>query len=534
MYRLRWPKGTLLAVASGILLALPFLNPNLYGAAWISFVPLLYGIRGQSLKSCYGLGAICGFVYYAMITYWITDFITLLKGYGIFASTLLSWFFWVFCAQLLACLTVFFALIRRYSATSDLVAFPLVVIVAFALYPMLFSVQLGEGQSEFLWAIQAADLFGVHGLDGLIALVNVLIYRLLCGFESRPQQRVLTLGSAIAWAMVGCWFVYGAYYLSYWDQKVEQWPLAKVGVVQPNEAPMLAALPMLNGYSRTYPPELDMTERLVSAGAQWVIWPEARYKGYLDSPRIQSAFSESINRLDVHLIFQDMKTVVHPTGNAAKTAYKNVAVYVGPSGETVETHEKNKLVVFGEYIPFVHWSPKLTAFLESYWGRFTSNIVAGTDQRHFTSGAFDVVPLICNETMYPQFVGSAVGEGGTQMLVGLSSNGWFGKSIQPYQHTYTSVLRAVEARAPFVHALNNGPSLAVLPSGRRLFQADYHQAGGYLVSVPYSPTKQSTWFSGHSNLFLLLSYLGLLVLVFRCVFGSAWRRKKSANTSAVF
>jgi apolipoprotein N-acyltransferase len=48
-----------------------------------------------------------------------------------------------------------------------------------------------------------------------------------------------------------------------------------------------------------------------------------------------------------------------------------------------------------------------------------------------------------------------------------------------------SILRAVENRLPFVHVMNNGPSVVVLPNGRVLFQSQFREAGGYLVDVPY-------------------------------------------------
>lgn len=59
------------------------------------------------------------------------------------------------------------------------------------------------------------------------------------------------------------------------------------------------------------------------------------------------------------------------------------------------------------------------------------------------------------------------------VLIGLSSNGWFGDTVQPYQHVNASILRAVENRLPFVHVLNNGPSVVVLPNGRVVFQSQF-------------------------------------------------------------
>ena len=98
------------------------------------------------------------------------------------------------------------------------------------------------------------------------------------------------------------------------------------------------------------------------------------------------------------------------------------------------------------------------------------------------------------------------------LLVGLSSNGWFGTTRQPYQHVNASILRAVENRIPLVHAVNNGPSIVALPTGRLIFSSDYHQAGGYIVDVPYLESAQNSYFSQHPNQFLYSVYV-LLVLI---------------------
>jgi apolipoprotein N-acyltransferase len=117
---------------------------------------------------------------------------------------------------------------------------------------------------------------------------------------------------------------------------------------------------------------------------------------------------------------------------------------------------------------------------------FTTSLQRGTEHAAFNLGALTVIPLICYETLFPSFVQSAVPPQtqGT-VLIGLSNNGWFGDTVQPFQHVNASILRAVENRVPFVHVLNNGPSIVALPNGRIIFESTAREAGGYLVEVPY-------------------------------------------------
>ena len=98
------------------------------------------------------------------------------------------------------------------------------------------------------------------------------------------------------------------------------------------------------------------------------------------------------------------------------------------------------------------------------------------------------------------------------MLVGLSSDGWFGSTLQPYQHINSSILRAVENRLPFVHVLNNGPSIVAMPNGEVIFTTDANQAGGYIVDVPYHRNTQGSFFSHYPNLFINTVYFVLFMI----------------------
>jgi apolipoprotein N-acyltransferase len=492
-----------LACLSGVMLAAPLLNSTWFIVGWIAFVPLLLAIYGQRLWVVYGVSSICGLVFYAIITYWITDYIHLFKGYRWSLSFILGGVFWLYCSQLIALITVSFVWLKRYAGVHELVLFPLLVSVAFDFFPMLFSVQLGEGQRDFLVAIQALDLVGVNGLDVILALVNILLFRLtFC------RQSLISWGSLSAVGLLVVWFGYGVYMLSHWQERTADWPTAAMGLVQPNEKPDLERLPVYRGYSRIYPPEIEISEKLAAAGAQWVVWPEARYKGYFDEPEVRRGFDRAVRDMGVNLIFQDMEQERdHENYSGSTLQVNNKAAFIDRAGNLRGQHQKMKLVAFGEYMPLVNSAPWLAYPFEQFFGRFTRNITAGLVHQSFDGDGFSVVPLICNEIMFPRFVAAAVGDKPRHMLVGMSSNGWFGKTLQPYQHTNTSSLRAVENRLPLVHVVNNGPSIVASPTGKILFRSAYHQAGGYRVDVPYPADGGGSFYSRHPYVFMVCLYV---------------------------
>lgn len=506
----------LLALLSGLLLALPFLESYLFGIAWVAFVPFLMAINGVSLFRSYVLGLVFGLGFCISAGYWVVDFLMLSKGYSFSLSVLWSLIFWFYCAHLNALAALCFSWLRNKSELHDFLLFPLVVTVFYAVFPMLFPVRLGDSQSLFIIAIQAIEFTGVYGLDAVIALTNIMLFRMINRVPSGQAWKAF-FPWVVGVIVLLIWFGYGLFSTFYWDEHTKKSQTIRTGIVQANEAPNLEKSKPLFGYSRAYSPEMAMTERLSADGAELVIWSEAKYKGYLDQAHVAKSYQHQLNTMNTRLVFQDIH---HADSNplTTDTLQYNTAVMVSQRGNEIGQYQKMKRIPFGEYVPFVSGVPVLKGWVERFFGRFLNEMEAGEAHKVFDDQGLSVVPLICYEIMFPAFVADAVSHldlraNSANILVSLSSNGWFGRTRQPYQHVNASVLRAVENRLPLVHAVNNGPSIVALPSGRVIFTSDYHQAGGYVVDVPYSHSAQRTYFSRHPNQFLYSVY-GLLLAVF--------------------
>src|SRR5690606_31448050 len=109
-------------------------------------------------------------------------------------------------------------------------------------------------------------------------LFSVLVYRLLDA-QQQPRARYSPTAGYLAWSLLIAWLVYGYISLHDWDRRMQEWDTRQIGLVQPNDAITLGVPEPAPGFSREYPREMASTERLIAAGAQWVAWPEARYKG---------------------------------------------------------------------------------------------------------------------------------------------------------------------------------------------------------------------------------------------------------------
>lgn len=501
----------LLAALTGFLLALPYNDRDLFLLSWFGFVPLLFALRGKSPGQAYRLGLICGLVLYGVGAWWVVAFIQRLWSPGPGATLLLSLMFWLYSAQMPALLASVFHWTRHRTGWSDLLLFPLMVTLFFGHFPMLFHAQLGESQSVFLAALQGISITGVPGLDALIALVNILLFRWLSGQRQGLRD---PLGWSAALLPVA-WLLYGVISVESWNARVEDWASHRIGFVQENAPANVDRRPPTPGYSESYPRSLALSEQLAEAGSELVVWPEARFNPYFLEPRVASAFRRSAKAMQTALLFQAMERV----NRARDRSEFNTVVMVDAKGQERGHYRKIKRVAFGEYLPLLELFPDMRRWARGELGDFFSHVSAGTGPSRFELERMQVIPLICYEAMFPYFVADAArGSGPGELLVTVSNNAWFGATRQPYQHLNASVLRAIENRAPLLHVMNNGPSAVVLPNGRRLFESAYGEEAGYWVDIPIAATGADSFFTKNPWLFRGALY-GLLlpVLVRACL-----------------
>ncbi len=142
-------------------------------------------------------------------------------------------------------------------------------------------------------------------------------------------------------------------------------------------------------------------------------------------------------------------------------------------------YHKQKLVIFGEYIPLVRWLPFV-----KWFSPITGGFAAGNEPVQFelriahselrtTNSPFEIrnpafvtaSPLICYEDMFPQVARRAVRDD-TDFLVNLTNDGWFGQSAEQWQHMAGAVFRAVENGVPLVRCCNNGVTCWIDAHGR--------------------------------------------------------------------
>ena len=490
-------------------MATPSLEPTLFVLSWFGLVPLLYVMDRASTKQAYISGLTTGFTLYLVSCYWAVPFVENMKGFGTLSSVLTTCIFWLYSAQVFAFIAVIWNRISNRVLWQRLLLFPTIVVAIYSLTPNIIPIQISLGQSEFLLALQAIDIVGIYGLDFMIALSNICIYEFIRARNSNHSRLPFVISSII----FSAWFSYGYYGLTSWEERQTNWATKKVGLVQPNDQASITIPIPPKGYGWSYPPEMEKMEALVREGAEIVFWPESRYKGYFDSPYVQASYEHRIKALSTPLVMQDLERTIDAQ-SAGETKTYNSMILLSEDGVLQSTYRKQKRIAFAEYTPFFEPDESLYQLAKSYFGGFLTNISAGEESKTFSAAGMNIIPLICYEALFSEFVANTVNQQPTGGLFFIASfDAWLGESHAPFQHLAASRIRAVENRRPMVHLINNGPSAVIMPSGRTLAQTSAFEEQSVLIDTPYSNTLALSFYSKYPKLFTCASYLILLLFI---------------------
>ncbi len=168
---------------------------------------------------------------------------------------------------------------------------------------------------------------------------------------------------------------------------------------------------------------------------------------------------------------------------------------------------KKHLVPFGEYIP-----------LKSLFGHFfklfkipVPNLVAGsTKQALLSANGILIAPYICYETAFAQLVRNDLPK--AQLLLTVSNDAWFGRSIAADQHVQMGQIRSLETGRYMIFSSNNGVT-AIIDPHDRLIKTIPRFKTGVLTGKVYAMKGKTPWVIFGIWPMLLLS-LAFLIIAF--------------------
>jgi apolipoprotein N-acyltransferase len=362
---------------------------------------------------------------------------------------------------------------------------------------------LGVSQYQITPLIQISAWTGVYGVSFLVAWCSLALITSLARVAVQPSARWAWRAEAglplIVLTMV---LVAGMRPLLH---PAPARARLKVALIQPSIPQTLIWDPKEDDHR--FDQLLRLTDLALATSPDLLIWPEAAVPNLLryDQARFEAIASRAAARRAWMILGADDAEPRLATTDPNDADYYNSSFLISPAGRIASTYRKQRLVIFGEYVPLSRWLPFMK-WLTPIQGAFEPGL--GPVAYAMPSLNAKTSVLICFEDVFPHGAREHV-EDDTDFLVNLTNNGWFGESSAQWQHAANAVFRAVENRTPLVRATNNGLTCWIDPFGRirDVLADDAHGIYGQgfrSFDVPLGPTgprPAPTFYRRHGDAF---------------------------------
>ena len=495
MSRARFWSDSAFSAFSGILLACSFPWPDVSFLAWVALVPLLLVVARRPFWS----GYVAGLAFFATTLYWLN---IVMVTYGRLHPMLSLVAYLI----LVAYLSLFFAFatwlacrIRRQIELPLPLTLP-IIWVALELIRSTFLtgfpwVLLGYSQHENLVLIQSADLFGVYGISGLIVLANAVIASFLHWFVDRGKRYRQGRYALVLILLLAVSIYYGHYRLQQDYSAGEQ---IRVAVVQGNIDQGLKWTP--GQQAGTVEKYLRLSREAMLDKPALVVWPESATPFYLqDASPFQKKILDFSRATNVSLL---TGSPAYENIGSGQYRYFNSAFMVSPTGTVTGRSDKIHLVPFGEYVPFGDFFPFIDKMVYGI-GDFSSGEIKTLDLN-----GRKISVLVCYEAIFPELTRSYV-RAGSELLLNITNDAWFGRSSAPYQHLAMARFRSIESRRWLIRSANTGISAFIAPSGEIVSRTDLFKDTTIAETVSFA--SGTTLYSRFGDVFPLLFLLISLV-----------------------
>ena len=511
----------LAAGGAGLLLAGAFPKFSLAGFAWIAPALMLAAAHGKSGGERFRLGYVSGLAFWLASLYWLL--LIPVTGFPILGWLALSAFVALFTGVWVWLIPNFQFPISNFQSwtgrtlwtlggAAAWVALEMARARIFGGFPWSF---LGVSQYQLIPLIQIASFTGVYGVSFLVVWFSLALYSAALMIFRHPATRhVWQAETVLPLTVTVLCFVSGFFWM---NRGVTTETFLRATLIQPDIPQSVIWNPATD--ENVFQKFLGLNEAALTNQTDLLVWPESAVPEM--SEENCRAISALARKHHVWLILNGEDVAVSP----AATNYFNAAFLVNPQGILTASYHKQKLVIFGEYVPLANWLPFLKWFTPITGGwtpgdkPVTFEIVREPNppgQKIITIGIngvsprqkIKISPLICFEDTFPGTARKAA-QDDIDFLVNLTNDGWFGNSAEQWQHLANAVFRAVENGLPLLRCANNGVTCLIDGHGRieKIFRdqngSEYGQ-GALTVEIPLlQPDQKSapTFYNRHGDWF---------------------------------
>ena len=378
---------------------------------------------------------------------------------------------------------------------------------------------LGNVFSNLHAVVQWYAYTGASGGSAWVLASNILIYRLLTRPSSR-RQKVLASAVVVVPIVVSLTL--------YLLPEQPSRSTIKVVAVQPNIDPYNEKF--FTGFSEQFEKTAAMATPQLDSTVDLLLFPETFISENLNEEVINESeeidwfrgtYLQAFPKLSIvagtnsYQLFSD----IAPRPSTARFDERMKAWYdvyntgICISTRSVQLYHKSKLVPGVERMPF----PALLRPLEALaidMGGTMGSLGTQTDRSVFEdNGGHKCAPVICYESVYPDFVREYI-QKGAQLITVITNDGWWGNTPGYRQHKDYARLRAIECHRWVVRSANTGTSCFIHPNGDSEQETKWWEPA--VISAEVGIYDDQTFFVKHGD---LLSYtasgIAIVLIVWR-------------------
>lgn len=382
---------------------------------------------------------------------------------------------------------------------------------------------LGTSQWRQAPLIQMAGVTGVYGLSFLVCWMSAALAGSLVMVAFRPQDRFAWMAEARLPLLTLLIALGTGFYriMEVRRSEASSAPrMATIALIQPSIPQTLLWDPSERG--RSFAVASRLTGAALATRPDALIWPEGNFG--VDAAGFRTIAGQ-VEAAGAAWVFSGIDS----DGEKDERVY-NAAFLARAMGGVETVYRKRRLVIFGEYVPLVRWLPFLRHLTPIGDGFESGDRPVRFELGRGTNGVV-AAPLICFEDVFPHGVAEHAGPG-TDFLLELTNDGWFGRSAAQWQHLANVVMRAVENGIPIVRSTNNGvtcwvDSLGVVRDtlGQGGAAGGEYGEGFLTIRVPVGTGRQGdTLYRRHGDLF------GWVCVAYAAVAWTGLLRRRGAGT----
>ena len=473
-----------------------------YSFFFINFItfPLLLICLISNYKkgkwSSFTIGWMFGFGYFISNLYWITNSLTFEENFKPLipiSLILIPLFLGVFYGiTTLAC--SFFSLNKKFSSI-------LIFSIFFSLIEFVRSFILGGfpwnlivfSWTDYLPFLQVLSLIGTYSFN--LLSVTIFLIPTIILFNYRKNTKLIFLVFATTILIIN--FFYGSLILKN-NKKINETNLNFViKIISPKID--------INRFFNDENPEKIILELIKLSEPNKLekaifIFPEGVLSNiYLEDLKNYSyIFSEN---------YSDQHKIVMGINSSEEAKVFNSMVVLDKDVNILAKYNKNKLVPFGEFLPFENFFSKfgLKKITQGYQSFSNDN-----ERNIININAVNFVPLICYEIIYSGKINKTNDD--FDLILNISEDGWFGNSVGPYQHFSHSIFRSIEEGKNLIRSANNGISAFINSKGQIINQIKSTESG--VIEVKSFNQVKKTLFSSFGNKIFFYFLLFYIILFF--------------------